>query len=297
MKPEILTIVVTYNAMKWLDRCLGSLSESEVPTDVIVIDNGSVDGTCEYIAGNYPDVLLTRSEENLGFGKANNVGFRYALEHQYRYVYLMNQDAWVYKDTLSVLTSAMDSDSSIGILSPMQMTASGDRPDMRFEKKCPAEALEDISGPVASGKVYETKFVMAAHWMISRKCLQKVGGFSPAFPHYGEDDNFIHRARLKGYRICVHSGVKAVHDREMRPQSKEASMRLKCVASVVKVSNPLNCLWLRLLFQPIELISISLRYSSWPVFQYVFTLIGSYCRLIRLRRESFEDGAFLKSFE
>ena len=45
MKPEILTIVVTYNAMKWLDRCLGSLSESEVPTDVIVIDNGSVDGT------------------------------------------------------------------------------------------------------------------------------------------------------------------------------------------------------------------------------------------------------------
>ena len=297
MKPEILTIVVTYNAMKWLDRCLGSLSESEVPTDVIVIDNGSVDGTCEYIAGNYPDVLLTRSEENLGFGKANNVGFRYALEHQYRYVYLMNQDAWVYKDTLSVLTSAMDYDSSIGILSPMQMTASGDRPDMRFEKKCPAEALEDISGPVASGKVYETNFVMAAHWMISRECLQKVGGFSPAFPHYGEDDNFIHRARLKGYRICVHSGVKAVHDREMRPQSKEASMRLKCVASVVKVSNPLNCLWLRLLFQPIELISISLRYSSWSVFQYVFTLIGSYCRLIRLRRESFEDGAFLKSFE
>ena len=297
MKPEILTIVVTYNAMKWLDRCLGSLSESEVPTDVIVIDNGSVDGTCEYIAGNYPDVLLTRSEENLGFGKANNVGFRYALEHQYRYVYLMNQDAWVYKDTLSVLISAMDSDSSIGILSPMQMTASGDRPDMRFEKKCPAEALEDISGPVASGKVYETNFVMAAHWMISRECLQKVGGFSPAFPHYGEDDNFIHRARLKGYRICVHSGVKAVHDREMRPQSKEASMRLKCVASVVKVSNPLNCLWLRLLFQPIELISISLRYSSWSVFQYVFTLIGSYCRLIRLRRESFEDGAFLKSFE
>lgn len=297
MKPEILTIVVTYNAMKWLDRCLGSLSESEVPTDVIVIDNGSVDGTCEYIAGNYPDVLLTRSEENLGFGKANNVGFRYALEHQYRYVYLMNQDAWVYKDTLSVLTSAMDSDSSIGILSPMQMTASGDRPDMRFEKKCPAEALEDISGPVASGKVYETKFVMAAHWMISRKCLQKVGGFSPAFPHYGEDDNFIHRARLKGYRICVHSGAKAVHDREMRPQSKDASMSLKCVASVVKVSNPLNCLWLRLLFQPIELISISLRYCSWSVFQYVFTLIGSYCRLIRLRRESFEDGAFLKSFE
>lgn len=297
MKPEILTIVVTYNAMKWLDRCLGSLNESEVPTDVIVIDNGSVDGTCEYIEENYPDVRLVRSGENLGFGKANNVGFRYALEHQYRYVYLMNQDAWVYKDTFTVLTSAMNSDSSIGILSPMQMTASGDRPDMRFEKKCPAEALEDMSGPMTSGKVYDTKFVMAAHWMISRECLQKVGGFSPAFPHYGEDDNFIHRARLKGYRVCVHSGAKAVHDREMRPQSKEASMRLKCVASVVKVSNPLNCLLFRLLFQPIELILISLRYRSWSVFRYMFTLIGSYRRLIRIRRESYVDGAFLQPFE
>lgn len=293
MKPEILTVIVTYNAMKWLDRCLGSLSLSEVPTDVIVIDNGSVDGTCECISANYPDVRLVRSDENLGFGKANNIGFRYALEHQYRYVYLMNQDAWIHKDTFAVLTSAMKSDPSIGILSPMQMAASGDRPDPRFERKCPAKALEDISGTMVYGQVYDAKFVMAAHWMISRECIQKVGGFSPAFPHYGEDDNLIHRARLKGFRVCVHSGAKAVHDREMRPQSKDASMKLKCVASVVKISNPLDRLLFRLLFQPLELLAISLRYCSWTVFRYIFTLIGSYRRLIRLRKESFVDGAFL----
>lgn len=293
MKPEILTVIVTYNAMKWLDRCLGSLSLSEVPTDVIVIDNGSVDGTCECISANYPDVRLVRSDENLGFGKANNIGFRYALEHQYRYVYLMNQDAWIHKDTFAVLTSAMKSDPSIGILSPMQMAASGDRPDPRFERKCPAKALEGISGTMVYGQVYDAKFVMAAHWMISRECIQKVGGFSPAFPHYGEDDNLIHRARLKGFRVCVHSGTKAVHDREMRPQSKDASLKLKCVASVVKISNPLDRLLFRLLFQPLELLAISLRYRSWTVFRYIFTLIGSYRRLIRLRKESFVDGAFL----
>lgn len=293
MKPEILTVIVTYNAMKWLDRCLGSLGRSEVPTDVIVIDNGSVDGTCDCISENYPDVRLVRSGENLGFGKANNIGLRYALEHQYRYVYLMNQDAWIYEDTFAVLTSAMKSDPSIGILSPMQMAASGDRPDPRFERKCPAKALEDISGTIAYGQVYDAEFVMAAHWMVSRECIQNVGGFSPAFPHYGEDDNFIHRARLKGFRVCVHSGTKAIHDREMRPQSKEASMRLKCVASVVKISNPLNHLWFRLVFQPVELLAISLRYRSRSVFRYIFTLVGDCRRLIRLRRESFIDGAFL----
>ena len=293
MKPEILTVIVTYNAMKWLDRCLGSLGRSEVPTDVIVIDNGSVDGTCDCISENYPDVRLVRSGENLGFGKANNIGLRYALEHQYRYVYLMNQDAWIHEDSFAVLTSAMKSDPSIGILSPMQMAASGDRPDPRFERKCPAKSLEDISGTIAYGQVYDAEFVMAAHWMVSRECIQKVGGFSPAFPHYGEDDNFIHRARLKGFRVCVHSGTKAIHDREMRPQSKEASMRLKCVASVVKISNPLNHLWFRLVFQPVELLAISLRYRSRSVFRYIFTLMGDCRRLIRLRRESFIDGAFL----
>ena len=294
---KILTIIVTYNGKHWMDLCLGSLRKSSVRSDVIVIDNGSTDGTPEYIAMHFPEVQVVATGENLGFGKANNIGLKKAVDEDYDYVYLLNQDAWVFTQTFERLISAMETDPQYGILSPMQMTASGDRPDMRFEKKCPAEALEDMSGPMTSGKVYDTKFVMAAHWMISRECLQKVGGFSPAFPHYGEDDNFIHRARLKGYRVCVHSGAKAVHDREMRPQSKDASMRLKCVASVVKVSNPLNCLLFRLLFQPIELISISLRYRSWSVFRYMFTLIGAYRRLIRIRRESFVDGAFLQPFE
>ena len=297
MKPEILTVIVTYNAMKWLDRCLGSLRRSEVPTDVIVIDNGSVDGTCDCISENYPDVRLVRSGENLGFGKANNIGLRYALEHQYRYVYLMNQDAWIHEDTFAVLTSAMKSDPSIGILSPMQMAASGDRPDPRFERKCPAKALEDISGTIAYGQVYDAEFVMAAHWMVSRECIQTVGGFSPAFPHYGEDDNYVHRAQAKGYKVSVHSGALAVHDRDARPMSKESAMRLKCVASVVKISNPRNSLWFRMIFQPLELLAISIRYWSGYVFRYIFTLIGSYRRLAHLRAISLDDRAFLDSSE
>ena len=294
---RILTIVVTYNGMRWADRCFGSLSMSGVPTDVIAIDNGSTDGTPEYISENFPQVKIVATGENHGFGRANNIGLRYALKHGYEYVYLLNQDAWIFPDTFGTLIEAMEADRSYGIMSPMQMAACIDRPDPRFERWCPKAALRDVDSRLRKGKVYGVKFVMAAHWMISRECLQKTGGFSPSFPHYGEDDNFIHRARLKGFRVCVHSGTKAIHDREMRPQSKDASMRLKCVASVVKVSNPLNCLLFRLLFQPIELISISLRYRSWSVFRYMFTLIGAYRRLIRIRRESFVDGAFLQPFE
>lgn len=293
MKSRILAIVVTYNGMKWVDRCLGSLVMSRTPADVIVIDNGSQDGTQEYIAENYPEVKLVSTGENFGFGKANNIGLKHTLEKGYEYVYLLNQDAWVYPDTLGVLMEAMENDRSIGILSPMQMAACEDRPDPRFEKRCPKKALRDYGSRWRSGKIYDIKFVMAAHWMISRECIENVGGFSPAFRHYGEDDNFIHRARYKGYRICIHSGAGAIHDREMRPMSKESAMRLKCVASVVKVSNPFNRLWVRKIIQPMELLAISLRYGSGYVFRFIFTFIRSYRQLKEYRRQSLQDRAFL----
>lgn len=294
---RILVIVVTYNAMKWADRCFGSLRNSALPADVFVVDNGSCDGTQDYLEECFPEVHLYRNNENSGFGRANNIGLQYAVERGYEYVYLLNQDAWIYEDTFAILLDAMEKDRSLGILSPMQMAACGDRPDPRFEKKCPRRALRDLSSRWRSGKVYEVGFVMAAHWMISRECLMNVGGFSPAFRHYGEDDNYIHRALYKGFKVGIHSGAKAIHDRELRPMSKEAAMRLKCVASVVKVSNPHNRFWFRILFQPVELLAISVRYGSGQVFGYIFTLIRSFRQLKVWRKESLEDMAFLKTAE
>lgn len=293
MKKRILVVVVTYNGMNWLDRCLGSIRTSNMPADVIVIDNGSKDGTCQYVPSAFPEVNFICTGENLGFGKANNIGFRYALEQEYDYVYLLNQDAWVFPDTFGVLAGAMDADDSLGILSPMQMAASGDRPDPRFKRRCPDGAFRDLRRRFSSGKVYDVEFVMAAHWMISMKCLKKVGGFSPAFPHYGEDDNFIHRARYKEFKVGIHSGAKAIHDRENRPMSKETHMRLKCIGAVVKISNPLNLLWVRKILVPVQLLAAGIWYRSLCLIKFIPTLLQSYKKLAAYRKESFNDGAFL----
>ncbi|MBR5835494.1 MAG: glycosyltransferase family 2 protein [Bacteroidales bacterium] len=282
--------------MKWIDRCLGSLRESSLPVDVMVIDNCSVDGSPEYIKAHYPEVMVHCAAQNLGFGRANNVGLQKASEEGYDYVYLLNQDAWVGPDTFESLTSAMQRHPQYGILSPMQLTTTRDKLDPRFANWCPDKAVQEWRSS-SSGRIHDVKFVMAAHWMVSRECLKKVGGFSPAFTHYGEDDNYIHRAQYHGFSIGVLSDAFAVHDREMRPMSKPASMRMKCVASVVKISNPLNFLPFRMLFQPMELLAISVRYCSLSVFRYIFTLIRDYSRLRTLRRQSLRDGAFLESAE
>lgn len=286
---RILVIVVTYNAMKWADRCFGSLRDSRHPVDVFAVDNGSSDGTPDYIREHFPEVMLHSTGENLGFGKANNIGLEYALANGYDYVYLLNQDAWIFPDTLDRLIEAHAANPEYGILSPVQMTASLERPDPRFNVKC----LDgDLSG-YEDGRIYDVDFVMAAHWLVSRNCLRAVGGFSPAFRHYGEDDNFIHRTLWKGFKVGLLAGTYAVHDREMRQTSKLARMRLKCVASVVKLSDPSACMPCRLLLQPFELLAIAVRYMSPEVLKFIPSFLASCPKLIRIRKESLEDGAFL----
>ena len=110
-------------------------------------------------------------------------------------------------------------------------------------------------------------------------------------------ESYIGRLIEKGYKVAIHSGAKSVHDRELRPMSKEASMRLKCVASVVKVSNPRNNFIFRTFLQPLELLAISIRYGSGYVFKYIFTLIRSYRQLKQCRDRSLDDRAFLDSAE
>ena len=119
---KILVIVVTYNGLRWLDRCLGSVRASEVPADLYVWDNDSADGSADFVAAHFPEATLTRSADNLGFAEPNNRGMRYALENGYDYVYLLNQDAWIEPSTLGTLISFSESHPEYGVLSPLQMT-------------------------------------------------------------------------------------------------------------------------------------------------------------------------------
>ncbi len=76
---KIKAIIVTYNGLKWIDKCFSSLYKSETPLEIITIDNGSVDGSIDKIKKNFPQVEIIENGKNLGFGKANNIGLSMAL--------------------------------------------------------------------------------------------------------------------------------------------------------------------------------------------------------------------------
>lgn len=286
---KTLIIIVTYNGMKWIDKCLSSVFQSQHPVDCIVIDNASSDNTAQYISENYPTALLIQSNLNLGFGKANNIGIQYAIENNYDYVYLLNQDAWLNTDTISVLIDMSKQQPSYGILSPMQISAGGSL-DYNFRFCCP----KDIKS-TNTDSIYSVDFVMAAHWLITKKCLRTVGGFSPSFPHYGEDHNYIHRAIFHGFKIGIVPHAEAVHDREYRAKKKDIIIRQNYLLSIVHISNPLRNMLIDIAIQPIRLFISSLRLRAWKsMIISPLQLLSNTACFIRNRKRSIQPNAFIK---
>ena len=287
---NVLVIIVTFNALKWIQRCLRSVEKSSFPADVVVIDNGSTDGTLPLIRTDFPGTRIIETGENLGFGAANNLGLRIALDEGYGFAYLLNQDAWLEKDTLEKLLAAHKPE--WGILSPMQLNAGGRR-DKRFDKKCGKYIDAAIRGYHNDQLVVEVPFVMAAHWLVSRKAIETVGGFSPAFRQYGEDDNWIHRLHWHKLYCGVVPAARAVHDRGGRRLSRDKKLQLKCIATVVKASDP-NRSWRRVRIREVlELVGMGLKNFSAVPWRFIPELISRFPEIEALREASIQTGAFL----
>ena len=100
--PKIFSIIVTYNGAPWIERCLHDLFESDLETEVIVVDNASSDNTLELLHS-FENIHLVKNIENVGFGQANNVGIDLAMKQGADFIFLLNQDAYVFKNTISQL--------------------------------------------------------------------------------------------------------------------------------------------------------------------------------------------------
>lgn len=219
---KVSTVIVTYNALRnnWLYKCLDSIQNSTLPGEIIIIDNHSKDETCNIIKENYPQVILIENQENLGFGKANNIGIEIALKNKADFVFLLNQDAWVDPDTIQKLLIRLNQNPDFGIISPLHLTGNGQFLDLSFSKSIApqycANLYSDFVLNKIANKVYEAQFICAAAWLISKNCLREVGGFNPTFFHYGEDDNYVHRLHFHNLKIGVLPTCKIYHDREGR---------------------------------------------------------------------------------
>lgn len=210
----IYTIIVTYNGTQWIEKCLDSLMQSTAPSHVIVIDNASTDDTVAIIRQKYPEVELIESYKNLGFGKANNIGLRRALNDKADYVLLLNQDTRIEREMMEKLIDVSKSNPGYGVLSPYHFNYEGDNTERYFEEWVLRHYTPDLNTDKESGTlkaVYTTSFVHAACWLMPIETIKKVGGFDPLFFHYGEDNDFIQRLRIYQMKVGIVPNAKLFH--------------------------------------------------------------------------------------
>jgi GT2 family glycosyltransferase len=217
MSASVHIIIVSYNGAAWIDACLDSIKQSSVKPFTWILDNQSSDDTLERIQRHEIEKEVLVMDANLGFGRANNIGISKALKAGAEYVFLLNQDAYLQKETIQHLMDTADKESH-GILSPIHLNGKGDRLDYNFGKYYvgfdvnPLLLSDALKGKLKAS--YVLPFVNAAAWFIPRNTFETVGGFDPLFQHYGEDDNYCQRLRFHGLSLALVTDAFILHDRE-----------------------------------------------------------------------------------
>lgn len=282
---RVLVIIVVYNGMHWLERCLGSVYAD---ADLFVLDNDSTDGSVDFVASHFPRAKLVRSAENLGFSKANNLGFEWALKKNYDYVYLLNQDAWLEEGALEKLLAAAEAHPEYGVLSPMQMKDGFKEPDVQFEKIL--RSAQNDTGvdchPEAEGRrICRVRRVMAAHWLVPLRVIERVGPFDEElFPHWGQDDEWCNRLHYFGLKVGVLPDARAVHDRASRKEPLETLVRRNYyTGSLVRLCDPARPLAGCFLYLVLFTLVKALKYASLLPFKYLRQLVRDIPR-VRARR-------------
>ena len=277
---KVLVIVVTYNGLHWLERCLRSVAGDPsaslgMTTDVYVWDNDSTDGSADFVAAHFPQAHLVRSAENLGFSKANNMGFEWAIKKGYDYVYLLNQDAWLAPGALETLVAAAEAHPDYAVLSPLQCQDGYKAFDPQFSKLYPIPSAEPV----------EVKRIMAAHWLVPVGALKAIGLFEEElFPFYGQDDDWCNRARHLGYKVGIVPAAKAVHDRAQRQEAKEKVIhRNYYTGSLVRLCDVNRPLWERFHFVCLFTLVKSVKYGSLLPFKYFWQICHQFPAIRRCR--------------
>ena len=213
-KIRVMIAIVTYNGENYIKDCLNSIV-TKTNCKIHVLDNNSTDNTLAIIRKDYPNVQITQSTENLGFGKANNILLESAIQDNMDYVFLLNQDAYFIMDCIDQLVLSSQK-SANSIFSPVHLK--------KDERTLDEGFLAYTQGINDSKKL---DFINAAAWLMPMPIIRLVGGFSPLFFHYGEDRDYANRLRFHGYSFHVIKEAKLVHNRELKIWANTKENRAK----------------------------------------------------------------------
>lgn len=200
--PKCSLVIVTYNSLHHLRLCLASIFCQIYPDyEVIIVDNASQDRSNDYIEQTFPQVQIIKNQENLGYGAANNIGFKHASGE---YIAVLNPDTKVEANWLVEIISALEADRKAAMATPKillmevpdRINACGN--EITFSGLTFCRGLDQPSDRYSEAE--QVSAVSGAAFVIKRDVLEKIGGFDDSFFLYYEDTDLSLRALLAGYK-------------------------------------------------------------------------------------------------
>lgn len=231
-------IIVTYRSMSTIPETLRQLRECRDAglLDCIVVDNDSSDGTADWVEREEPWVTVIRSRENLGFGRANNLGIARARSP---FVLFLNPDAAIDATNLRLLLDFFEQHPRAGILGPTICNRGVfDQPTMPFPTLGATlrESMPGLGGPVL-GKIidpddppYRVDWLCGAVLLVRRDLLERLGGFDPRFFLYFEETDLCYRARQLGAEIWAVPHAAGTHVAGTSARATDKLLFRGCIA-------------------------------------------------------------------
>jgi len=217
---KVFIIIVNWNGKKILATCLSSIIKADLKNapQIVVVDNNSTDGSQEMVRKSFPKTALLQNKTNLGWAGGNNVGIKYVLRKNAKYVLLLNNDVTIDKNTIPELISSFNKVKNIGIVGPKTYydnkskniiaDAGGLIEKNRFFGVNRGQGEKDLGQYKGS---FETDFISGSAMMVKSEVFEKVGFFDESFYLYYEDTDFCLRAKKCGYLSIITSKAIVYH--------------------------------------------------------------------------------------
>lgn len=209
---RVTCIVLNWNGWKDTVKCLAALQRCTHPQlTIIVVDNGSTDGSASRIRLQFPGIFLLETEKNLGFAAGNNVGIRYALDHGAEFIWLLNNDTEPAPEALSALLTKALTDDRIGAVASICYYA--DAPStVQVWAGCRVNLwLGSARNATEPHNDEWFDALYGASLLIRRAALEEVGLLDPGFFFYWEETEFCLRLREHSWRLAAAPDSSVLH--------------------------------------------------------------------------------------